>query len=49
MLMPAIRRIVTAAQGFIDDMSESQRNVILKVGLYDAAMSSLFVILGICI
>jgi len=52
MLMPAIRRIVTAIQGFVDKlngMSESQRNAILKVGLFIAALGPFLVILGTCI
>ena len=51
-LMPAIRRIVTAIQGFIDKlngMSESQRNTILRIGLFVAALGPFLVILGTCI
>lgn len=49
MLMPVIRRIVTAIQGFVDklnNMSEGQREAILKVGLLVAALGPFLVILG---
>ena len=52
MLMPTIRKIVTAVQGFVDklnNMSEGQRNAILKVGLFIAALGPFLVILGTCI
>lgn len=52
MLMPAIRRIVTAVQGFVDKlngMSEGQRNAILRIGLFVAALGPFLVILGTCI
>ena len=51
-LMPAVRKIVTAIQGFIDKlngMSEGQRNAILRIGLLVAALGPLLVILGTCI
>jgi len=52
MLMPMIRKAVTAVQGFVDKlngMSEGQRNAILKVGLFVAALGPFLVILGTCI
>ena len=51
-LMPAVRKIVTALQGFIDKlngMSEGQRNAILRIGLFVAALGPFLVILGTCI
>ncbi len=51
-LMPAVRKIVTAIQGFIDKlngMSESQRNTIIRIGLFVAALGPFLVILGTCI
>ena len=51
-LMPAVRKIVTAIQGFIDklnSMSEGQRNAILRIGLFVAALGPFLVILGTCI
>ena len=51
-LMPAIRKIVTGIQGFIDKlngMSEGQRNAILRIGLFVAALGPFLVILGTCI
>ena len=51
-LMPAIRKIVTGVQGFIDrlnGMSEGQRNAILRIGLFVAALGPFLVILGTCI
>ena len=51
-LMPAIRKIVTGVQGFIDklnSMSEGQRNAILRIGLFVAALGPFLVILGTCI
>ena len=51
-LMPAVRKIVTAIQGFIDrlnGMSEGQRNAILRIGLFVAALGPFLVILGTCI
>ena len=51
-LMPAVRKIVTAIQGFIDKlngMSEGQRNAILRIGLLVAALGPFLVILGTCI
>ena len=52
MLMPMIRKAVSAVQGFVDKlngMSEGQRNAILKVGLFVAALGPFLVILGTCI
>ncbi len=49
MLMPAIRAIVSRIQAFVDklnNMSESQREAILRVGLFVAALGPLLVILG---
>ena len=51
-LMPAVRKIVTAIQGFIDKlngMNESQRNTILRIGMLVAALGPFLVILGTCI
>ena len=51
-LMPAVRKIVTAIQGFIDKlngMSEGQRNTILQIGMLVAALGPFLVILGTCI
>ena len=50
--MPAVRKIVTAIQGFTDKlngMSEGQRNAILRIGLFVAALGPFLVILGTCI
>ena len=49
MLMPAIRAIVSKIQAFVDKlngMSESQRKVVLTIGLVIAALGPLLVILG---
>ena len=49
MLMPAIRKIVSKIQAFIDKlngMSESQRKAVLTIGLIVAALGPLLVILG---
>ena len=51
-LMPAVRKVVTAVQGFVDKlngMSESQRNTILRIGMIVAALGPFLVILGTCI
>lgn len=51
-LMPAVRKVVTAVQGFVDKlngMSESQRNTILRIGILVAALGPFLVILGTCI
>ena len=51
-LMPAIRKVVTAVQGFVDKlngMNESQRNTILRIGMLVAALGPFLVILGTCI
>lgn len=49
MLMPAIRKIVSKIQAFIDklnNMSEGQRKAILTIGLMVAALGPLLVIIG---
>ena len=49
MLMPAIRAIVSRIQAFVDklnNMSDSQREAILRVGLFVAALGPLLVIFG---
>ena len=49
MLMPAIRKIVSRIQAFIDKlngMSESQRKAVLTIGLIIAALGPLLVIIG---
>ena len=49
MLMPAIRKIVSKVQAFVDklnSMSESQRKAILTIGLIVAALGPMLVILG---
>ena len=49
MLMPAIRKIVSKVQAFVDKlngMSESQRKAILTIGLIVAALGPMLVILG---
>ena len=51
-LMPAVRKVVTAVQGFVDKlngMSKSQRNTILRIGMLVAALGPFLVILGTCI
>ena len=51
-LMPAVRKVVTAVQGFVDKlngMSESQRNTILRIGMLVAALGPFLVIFGTCI
>ena len=51
-LMPAVRKVVTAVQGFVDKlngMNESQRNTILRIGVLMAALGPFLVILGTCI
>ena len=51
-LMPAVRKVVTAVQGFVDKlngMSESQRNTILRIGILVAALGPFLLILGTCI
>ena len=48
-LMPMIRKVVSAIQGFVDklnNMSEGQRNAILRIGLFVAALGPVLVILG---
>ena len=48
-LMPAVRKVVTAVQGFVDKlngMNESQRNAILRIGMLVAALGPFLVILG---
>jgi len=48
-LMPMIRKVVSAIQAFIDrlnNMSEGQRNAIIRIGMFVAAIGPLLVILG---
>ena len=48
-LMPMIRKVVSAIQGFVDklnNMSEGQRNAILRIGMFVAALGPVLVILG---
>lgn len=49
MLMPAIRRIVSKIQAFVDklnNMDEGQRKAILSIGLFVAALGPFLVLLG---
>ena len=49
MLMPIIRKVVTAVQGFVDklnNMDEAQRKTIITIGLVIAALGPFLVILG---
>lgn len=49
MLMPVIRKVVTAVQGFVDklnNMDEAQRKTIIIIGLVIAALGPFLVILG---
>ena len=49
MLMPVIRKVVTAVQGFVDElnnMDEAQRKTIISIGLVIAALGPFLVILG---
>ena len=49
MLMPVIRKVVTAVQGFVDklnNMDEAQRKTIITIGLVIAALGPFLVILG---
>ena len=49
MLMPVIRKVVTAVQGFVDklnNMDEEQRKTIITIGLVIAALGPFLVILG---
>jgi len=49
MLMPVIRKVVTAVQGFVDklnNMDEAQRKTIITIGLMIAALGPFLVILG---
>lgn len=49
MLMPVIRKVVTAVQGFVDklnNMDEAQRKTIISIGLVIAALGPFLVILG---
>ena len=48
-LMPMIRRVVSALQSFVDrlnSMSEGQRNAIIRIGMFVAAIGPLLVIMG---
>ena len=49
MLMPVIRKVVSAVQGFVDklnNMDEAQRKTIITIGLVIAALGPFLVILG---
>lgn len=49
MLMPVIRKVVSAVQGFVDklnNMDEAQRKTIISIGLVIAALGPFLVILG---
>lgn len=49
MLMPVIRKVVTAVQGFVaklNNMDEAQRKTIITIGLVIAALGPFLVILG---
>lgn len=49
MLMPVIRKVVTAVQGFVaklNNMDEAQRKTIITIGLVIAALDPFLVILG---
>lgn len=49
MLMPVIREVVTWIQGLVDklnSMDEGTRNVILKVGLFVAALGPVLIVVG---
>ena len=49
MMMPVIRKVVTAVQGFVDklnNMDEAQRKTIITIGLVIAALGPFLVILG---
>lgn len=49
MLMPVIRKVVTAVQGFVDklnNMDEGTRETILQVGLFVAALGPVLLIIG---
>ena len=48
-LMPMIRKVVSALQDFVDrlnSMSEGQRNAIIRIGMFVAAIGPLLVIMG---
>jgi hypothetical protein len=48
-LMPMIRKVVSALQGFVDrlnSMSEGQRNAIIRIGMFVAALGPMLVIIG---
>ncbi len=48
-LMPMIRKVVSAIQAFVDKlnhMSEGQRNAILRIGMFVAALGPVLVVLG---
>ena len=52
MLMPMVRKAVKAVQGFADKlngMDEGQRDAIIRIGLFIAALGPFLVILGTCI
>lgn len=49
MLMPVIRKVISAVQGFVDklnNMDEAQRKTIISIGLVIAAIGPFLVILG---
>ena len=49
MIMPVIRKVVTAVQGFVDklnNMDEGTRETILQVGLFVAALGPVLLIIG---
>ena len=48
-LMPMIRKVVSALQGFVDrlnSMSEGQRNAIIRIGMFVAALGPMLVVIG---
>ena len=48
-LMPMIRKVVSALQSFVDrlnSMSEGQRNAIIRIGMFVAALGPMLVIIG---
>ncbi|OLR55034.1 phage tail tape measure protein [Hornefia porci] len=48
-LMPMIRKVVSAIQGFVDklnNMSEGQRNAILRIGMFIAALAPMLMVIG---
>lgn len=48
-LMPMIRKVVSALQSFVDrlnSMSEGQRNAIIRIGMFVAALGPMLVVIG---